>query len=95
MPPRLASFCQKMVGPAGKREGVAPLQAAMGLSERGACSIVGAEPSLVATRFNPDRKAKSKQLINAGKPVGLSGISCFRMGSRGWTIGGSSARSSL
>jgi transposase len=26
-------------------------------------------PALVATRFNPDRKAKSKQLINAGKPA--------------------------
>ena len=26
-------------------------------------------PALVATRFNPDMKAKSKQLINAGKPA--------------------------
>ena len=26
-------------------------------------------PALVATRFNPDMKAKYKQLINAGKPA--------------------------
>ena len=31
---------KKMVGPAAKREGVAHLQAVMGLSERRACSIV-------------------------------------------------------
>ena len=34
-----------MVGPAAKREGVAHLQAVMGLSERRACSIVGADRS--------------------------------------------------
>jgi putative transposase len=32
---------KKMVGPVAKREGVAHLQAVMGLSERRACSIVG------------------------------------------------------
>lgn len=26
-------------------------------------------PSLVATRFNPDLKAKYQQLVNAGKPA--------------------------
>ena len=26
-------------------------------------------PALVATRFNPDMKAKYKQMINAGKPA--------------------------
>ena len=39
-----------MVGPAAKREGVAHLQAAMGLSERRACSIVGADRKMVRYR---------------------------------------------
>ena len=34
---------KKMVGPVAKREGVAHLQAVMGLSERRACSIVDAD----------------------------------------------------
>src|SRR3984957_3035832 len=42
--------CKKMVGPAAKREGVAHLQAAMGLSERRACSIVGADRKMVRYR---------------------------------------------
>jgi transposase len=29
-------------------------------------------PALVATRFNPDMKAKYEQLINAGKPAKLA-----------------------
>ena len=40
----------KMVGPAAKREGVAHLQAVMGLSERRACSIVGADRKLIRYR---------------------------------------------
>jgi putative transposase len=36
-----------MVGPAAKREGVAHLQALMGLSERRACSIVGADRKMI------------------------------------------------
>jgi putative transposase len=36
-------LAKKMVGPAAKREGVAHLQAALGLSERRACSIVNAD----------------------------------------------------
>jgi putative transposase len=36
-----------MVGPAVKREAVAHLQAIMGLSERRACSIVGADRKMV------------------------------------------------
>jgi len=40
-------LAKKMVGPAAKREGVAHLQAAMGLSERRACSIVGADRKMV------------------------------------------------
>jgi putative transposase len=34
-----------MVGPVAKREGVAHLQAVMGLSERRACSLVDAKSS--------------------------------------------------
>ena len=39
-----------MVGPAAKREGVAHLQAVMGLSERRACSIVGADRKMIRHR---------------------------------------------
>jgi len=39
-----------MVGPAAKRDAVAHLQAAMGLSERRACSIVGADRKMVRYR---------------------------------------------
>jgi putative transposase len=39
-----------MVGPAVKREGVAHLQAAMGLSERRACSIVNADRKMIRYR---------------------------------------------
>ena len=44
-----ASF-KKMVGPAAKREGVAHLQAAMGLSERRACTIVSADRTMIRYR---------------------------------------------
>ena len=39
-----------MVGPAARREAVAHLQAAMGLTERRACSIVGADRKMVRYR---------------------------------------------
>ena len=39
-----------MVGPAAKREGVAHLRAVMGLSERRACLIVGADRKMVRYR---------------------------------------------
>jgi putative transposase len=39
-----------MVGPAAKREGVAHLQAVLGLSERRACSIVGADRKMIRYR---------------------------------------------
>ncbi|MER9845539.1 IS3 family transposase [Mesorhizobium australicum] len=38
---------KKMVGPAAKREAVAHLQAVMGLSERRACSFVGADRKMI------------------------------------------------
>ena len=39
-----------MVGPAAKREAVAHLQAVMGLSERRACSFVGADRKMIRYR---------------------------------------------
>ncbi len=39
-----------MVGPAAKREAVAHLQTVMGLSERRACSFVGADRKMVRYR---------------------------------------------
>ena len=43
-----------MVGPVAKHEGVAHLQAAMGLSERRACSIVGADRKMIRYRLYQD-----------------------------------------
>jgi putative transposase len=39
-----------MIGPAAKREGVVHLQAALGLSERRACSIVNADRKMIRYR---------------------------------------------
>ncbi|KQZ91873.1 transposase [Mesorhizobium sp. Root157] len=46
-----------MVGPAAKREAVAHLQAVMGLSERRACSFVGADRKLI--RYQSRRPAET------------------------------------
>ena len=43
-------LCKKMVGPAAKREAVAHLRAVMGLSERRACSVVGADRKMIRYR---------------------------------------------
>jgi hypothetical protein len=43
-----------MVGPVAKREGVAHLQAVMGLSERPACSIVGADRKMIRYPTSPN-----------------------------------------
>src|SRR5664279_1719310 len=47
-----------MVGPAVKREGVAHLRATMGLSERRACSIVGADRKMI--RYRSRRPAETE-----------------------------------
>ena len=47
-----------MVGPAAKREGVAHLQAVLGLSERRACSIVGADRKMI--RYRSRRPAETE-----------------------------------
>ena len=63
-----------MVGPAAKREGVAHLQAVMGLSERRACSIVGADRKMVRYRSRrpPDTKlrARLRELANERRRFG-------------------------
>jgi hypothetical protein len=51
-----------MVGPAAKREGVAHLQAVMGLSERRACNIVNADRKMVRyqSRRPPDTELRDQ-----------------------------------
>jgi hypothetical protein len=74
MPPHCASFLQKMVGPVAKREAVAHLQAAMGLSERRACSIVAADRKMVRYRSRrpPDLalRAQLRDLANERRRFG-------------------------
>ena len=50
---------KKMVGPVARREAVAHLQAAMGLAERRACSILGADRKMVRYR---SRRAPETEL---------------------------------
>jgi transposase InsO family protein len=63
-----------MVGPAAKREGVAHLQAAMGLSERRACSLVGADRKMIRYRScrTPDTELRTqlRALANERKRFG-------------------------
>jgi transposase InsO family protein len=63
-----------MVGPAAKREGVAHLQVVMGLSERRACSLVGADRKMIRYRSRraPDTelRAQLRDLANAWRRFG-------------------------
>jgi len=63
-----------MVGPAVKREGVAHLRATMGLSERRACSIVGADRKMIRYRScrPPDMELRTQlhDLANERKRFG-------------------------
>jgi putative transposase len=63
-----------MVGPAAKREGVAHLQAVMGLSERRACSIVSADRKMVRYRSrrppDTDLRSRLKALANERRRFG-------------------------
>jgi putative transposase len=63
-----------MVGPAAKREGVAHLQAVMGLSERRACRIVGADRKMIRYRScrSPDAelRARLRDLANERRRFG-------------------------
>jgi putative transposase len=57
-----------MVGPAAKREAVAHLQAELGLSERRACSIAGADRTMVRYRScrppDTELRARLRELAN-------------------------------
>jgi putative transposase len=63
-----------MVGPAAKRAGVAHLKAEMGLSERRACSIVGADRTMMRyrSRWPPDTelRARLRELANERRRFG-------------------------
>src|ERR1700678_280683 len=65
---------KKMVGPVAKREGVAHLQAVMGLSERRACSIVEADRRMIRYRSRraPDTELRTqlRDLANARRRFG-------------------------
>jgi putative transposase len=63
-----------MVGPAAKREGVAHLQAELGLSERRACAIVNADRKMVRYRsrqpLDTGLRAQLRELANERKRFG-------------------------
>ncbi|WP_409998260.1 MULTISPECIES: IS3 family transposase [unclassified Bradyrhizobium] len=65
---------KKMVGPAAKRAAVAHLQTLMGLSERRACSIVGADRAMVRYRSRrpPDAelRVRLRELANERRRFG-------------------------
>ncbi|WP_407158218.1 IS3 family transposase [Bradyrhizobium sp. STM 3557] len=65
---------KKMVGPAAKRAGVAHLKAKMGLSERRACSIVGADRTMIryCSCRPPDTelRARLRELANERRRFG-------------------------
>ena len=46
---------KKMVAPAAKRQAVAHLQATLGMSERRACAVVGADRTSMRYRLKPGR----------------------------------------
>ena len=60
---------KKMVGPAAKRAAVAHLEAEMGLSERRACSIVGADRKMIryCSRRPPDMELATRPAARAGQ----------------------------
>ncbi|MHC2419572.1 putative transposase [Sinorhizobium meliloti] len=69
-----ASFLQKMVGPAAKREAVAHLKAVMGLSERRACQIISADRKMVRYRScrppEVELRARLRDLANERRRFG-------------------------
>jgi len=77
-----------MVGPVAKREGVAHLQAVMGLSERRACSIVDADRKMIRYRSRraPDTELRTqlRDLANArgASAIGACSSCCARTANR-------------
>ena len=63
---------KKMVGPAAKREGVAHLRAAMGLSERRACIIVSADRTMIRYRSRRPPDTELREQICAIWPTSAS-----------------------
>ncbi|WP_276200630.1 IS3 family transposase [Chelatococcus sp. XZ-Ab1] len=65
---------KKMVGPAAKREAVAHLQAVMGLSERRACSFVGADRKMIRYRScrppETELRGRLRELANERRRFG-------------------------
>ena len=63
-----------MAGPPAKREGVAHLQAVLGLSERRACSIVGADRKMIRCRSRrpaeTELRARLRTLANERRRFG-------------------------
>jgi putative transposase len=63
-----------MVGPAAKRDGVAHLQAVLGLSERRACSLVSADRKMIRYRSRrpaeSELRARLRDLANARRRFG-------------------------
>jgi putative transposase len=74
MPPRSASFSQKKVGPAAKREDITHLLAVMGLSERRACSLVDADRKMIRYRsrraLDTELRTQLRDLANARRRFG-------------------------
>ena len=70
----LRELLSKKVGPAAKRESVAHLRAVMGLSERRACSIVGADRTMIRCRSRRPKesalRARLRDLANARRRFG-------------------------
>jgi hypothetical protein len=68
-----------MVGPAAKREGVAHLQAVLGLSERRACFIVGADRKMIRYRsrrpVETELRARLRVLANERRRSGYRRLS--------------------
>ncbi len=68
-----------MVGPAAKREAVAHLQAVMSLSERRACSVVGADRKMIRYRScrppETELRGKLRDLANERRRFGYGGCS--------------------
>jgi len=55
---------KKMVGPAAQREGVAHLRAVMGLSERRASAIVGADRTMIRYRSRRPKEAELRARLH-------------------------------
>lgn len=79
---------KKMVGPAGKREGVGHLQAALGLSERRACNIVNADRKTIRYRScrppDTELRLRLRGLPTSGSTSATAGCSscCARKANR-------------